>query len=162
MVDLFIHCFNYFTDEMTQVTRREPKYIFDIHQIFKFRRANEKVEEITLAKIHYVLTYKTKSGEAEKQKQERANYIQNLETNKLKLQIFDKEDSEVNYVLIETPLEVFFDIAEKLKIKLPIAENDLHEPKIQKLYDLVTPKEIKAKKGRSYFTAAYEARHHCK
>jgi hypothetical protein len=148
---------------MTQVTRREPvKNIFDIHQIFKFRRANEKVEEITLAKIHYVLTYKTKSGEAEKQKQERANYIQNLETNKLKLQIFDKEDSEVNYVLIETPLDVFFDIAEKLKLKLPIADNDLHEATMQKLYDLVTPEAIKAKKGRSYFTAAYEAKYYDK
>ncbi len=126
----------------------------------------------SLRSIHYVLTY-TLNKNLEELSRYREKYLHNLKVNGLTfLDVEGKDcqrettDTDIKgitmYVLIETPLEVFFDIAEKLKIKLPIAENDLHEPKIQKLYDLVTPEEIKAKKGRSYFTAAYEARHHCK
>jgi hypothetical protein len=126
----------------------------------------------SLQSIHYVLTYNPNKNPEELSRY-REYYLHNLEVNGLTLLDVEGKDCQhetadtdikgiTMYVLIETPLDVFFDIAEKLKLKLPIAENDLHEPKIQKLYDLVTPEEIKAKKGRSYFTAAYEARYHCK
>ena len=108
----------------------------------------------------------------------RENYLHNLRKNGLKLEELKdcddpdceedkKEDCDtrkkkVNFVLVETPIEVFFDIAEKMRLKLPIDKNDLHVSKIHKCYNCLTPNEIKTEKGRKYFTAPYEAKYHDK
>lgn len=129
-------------------------------------------------KVHYIITYKTdKDDEDEDNYLEkefyRDNYLHNLDINGLNLKLVkgcpevdDESEKVVNYVLIETPLEVFFDIAEKLKLKLPIAYNDLHVnesySKMNKFFDCFTPEELKAENGRRYFTAPYEAKFHDK
>ena len=65
------------------------------------------------------------------------------------------------FVLVETPFEKLLEVAEKLKIKLPIAENDLPKENLStsiwNKIDFITPKAIKQEKRRSFFTAAYSS-----
>lgn len=108
----------------------------------------------------------------------RENYLHNLRKNGLKLEELkdcddpdcdedneercDTRKKKVNFVLVETPTEVFFDIAEKMRLKLPIDKNDLHVSKIHERLNCLTADEIKTEKGRKYFTAPYEAKYHDK
>ena len=78
----------------------------------------------------------------------------------------------MTYVLIETPIETLFEIAEKIKLKLPIEKNDLYEEnKPKSLFNKLgcffkpsfMPKNIEMKKShRNFFTAAYQSNLHDK
>jgi hypothetical protein len=50
----------------------------------------------------------------------------------------------------------FSDMAEKLKIKLPITKNDHGQSKRQRIYGILTPEEVRAERGRPFFTAPYQ------
>ena len=126
------------------------------------------------SKIHYVIAYKTRKFDQDdldrlvleiERKKYRENFLHNLDVNGLNLQTItitrdenddDGTETSDHYVLIETPLEVFFDIAERLKLKIPIAANDL-KVKEKKLFDFFTPEEIRPESDKPYFTAIYNA-----
>ncbi len=62
----------------------------------------------------------------------------------------------MTFELIEVPLMSFFDMGEKRKIKLPIARNDHGQSKRQRIYGFLTPEEVRAERGRPFFTAPYQ------
>jgi hypothetical protein len=64
----------------------------------------------------------------------------------------------IHYVLVETPVETLFEVAEKLKLKLPIEINDLHKEDtfdIWNRFACLSPTEVRKKTKRYYFTAPY-------
>ena len=62
-------------------------------------------------------------------------------------------------MLIETPFEKLLEVAEKLKLKLPIEENKLakEESSFWDKFQWFIPNEIKNKKGKEHFTAVYSS-----
>ena len=87
--------------------------------------------------------------------------------NGLKLQVKRESTRSGDYlifVLIECPIEMFFDVAERIKLKMPIAENDLFKEEPfswwSKFECLTLPKDIKMKKNRSFFTIPYSTNLH--
>ena len=75
------------------------------------------------------------------------------------------KDGTLNFILIETPLEKLLEVAEKIKLKLPIAENNLEkegdfQSAISSLFNKIeclNPSKIHHEKPRQYFTAAYNS-----
>lgn len=116
-------------------------------------------------RIDYVIVY-SELEQTEIQNIYRENYFQNLCMNGLELKLYkDDGDDRLVFILVTVPMDVFFQMAEKLKLKLPIAYNDLYEEKhFSKLYklDFFTPREIKLKNGRKFFTTPYVSSLHNK
>lgn len=144
----------------------------DIKEELNESESTENLLEIDQAnemkRIDYVLTYFEKDDDSEHQ-HERELYLQNLCMNGLKLRV--KRESIKNgdfliFVLIECPIEMFFDVAERIKLKMPIAENDLYEDELfsvwSKLECFSLPKDIKMKKKRNFFTIPYTTNLHQK
>ena len=98
----------------------------------------------------------------------RENFLANLVTNGLTLKSVLEvyaDGKEIMYVLVQTPVELLFHIAEKLKFKLPIEENDLYEEVVlgSIFSKCFMPEDIVLKKSyRNYFNAAYSANLHYK
>ena len=92
-------------------------------------------EESELDHIDFVLVYNESRNNSDENFFNRENYLKNLCMNGLKLKLIKEEvksSKEINndeneilvYVLIMTPVELFLQMAEKMKLKLPIAYND--------------------------------------
>lgn len=129
----------------------------------KYFLSENEADQIDLAKIDYVIAY-SEYAKNETIRENRENYLANLEKNGLKLksiQDIGKDGSTIIYVLIETPVETLFEIAEKIKLKLPIAENDLYMEEnsnilINHRLECFIPEEIEIRDSyRKYFTAPY-------
>ncbi len=101
----------------------------------------------------------------------RENFLANLVTNGLTLKSViegGKDGKEMVYVLVQTPIELLLCIAEKLKLKLPIQENDLYGEyadtgSILDKFKCFMPHDVELKRSyRNYFTAAYSTSLHNK
>lgn len=129
-------------------------------------------DPIDLSRIDYVLAYhlnERMSGKSEISQENRETYLANLEKNGLKLRTIHEMDNKgtMVYILIETPINKLFEIAEKIKLKLPIEKNDLfqkeHPHSILNKFRCFMPDEIKIQDSyRNYFTAAYSSNLHDK
>lgn len=100
----------------------------------------------------------------------RDNFLANLVTNGLTLksvlETTARDGKEIMYVLVQTPVELLLHIAEKLKLKLPIEENDLYRENVDTVFhkfQCFMPDDIELKTSyRNYFTAPYSTSLHNK
>lgn len=117
-------------------------------------------------RIHYVLAYNEKNNSTKIQER-RELYLKNLCMNGLRIRVKREEDDEGNYIvflLVQCPCEIFYDIAERIKLKMPIAENDLYSPERFSFFNKFEciPGEVKWKRQKKYFTTQYNADFHDK
>ncbi len=95
----------------------------------------------------------------EKQEKNKLNYLYNLGINGLILEKHFYDNHE--YVLVEVPSEKLLEIAEKIRLKLPIETNNLNKENLTDSFwdkfECFIPNEIKENnERRNYFTAPYE------
>jgi hypothetical protein len=74
------------------------------------------------------------------------------------------DDDKFGFVLIKIPFEKCLEIAEKIRLKMPIQENDLNDDEsIHNIWQFWTrfeslkPNEIRRNKKREFFTAQFNS-----
>ena len=124
------------------------------------------IESTDLSRIDFIITYHEEPDDVEPPIQ-REIFLHNLRINGLKLQLkreTNSKDEVVIFVLIECPIEMFFNIAEQIKLQVPIAENDLYEDlpfsSLSKLQCCVMPSYIRWKRRKNFFTIPYTSSLH--
>jgi hypothetical protein len=96
----------------------------------------------------------------------RQNFLDNLVTNGLEVEVKDDDQERLIFVLVKIPFEKCLEVAEKIRLKLPIEINDM-EKENDNLHNLwsifwdhfesLRPFEVRKDKKRDYFTAQYSS-----